>query len=99
VALLSACAEDRPRPLALATGTTAGVYYPLGGAMASRWTRDLSGIVVKAEVSAGSVTNLIQVAKGESDIGVEARPGPLRSLPRRSLSRCSTRTSRSPTRS
>ncbi|MXW36712.1 MAG: TAXI family TRAP transporter solute-binding subunit [Acidobacteria bacterium] len=69
VALLSACAEDRPRPLALATGTTAGVYYPLGGAMASRWTRDLSGIVVKAEVSAGSVTNLIQVAKGESDIG------------------------------
>lgn len=37
--------------------------------MASRWTRDLPGIVVKAEVSAGSVTNLIQVAKGESDIG------------------------------
>lgn len=63
------CGDERPRPLALATGTTAGVYYPLGGAMASRWTRDLPGVVVKAEVSAGSVTNLIQVAKGESDIG------------------------------
>ncbi len=69
VALLSGCGGDHPRPLALATGTTAGVYYPLGGAMASRWTRDLPGLVVKAEVSAGSVTNLIQVAKGESDIG------------------------------
>ena len=67
--LVTGCGRDRPRPLALATGTTAGVYYPLGGAMASRWTRDLPGIVVKAEVSAGSVTNLIQVAKGESDIG------------------------------
>ena len=70
IALLSGCGEERPRPLALATGTTAGVYYPLGGAMASRWTRDLPGLVVKAEVSAGSVTNLIQVAKGESDIGL-----------------------------
>ena len=69
IALSSGCGEERPRPLALATGTTAGVYYPLGGAMASRWTRDLPGLVVKAEVSAGSVTNLIQVAKGESDIG------------------------------
>ncbi|MYG76242.1 MAG: TRAP transporter substrate-binding protein, partial [Acidobacteria bacterium] len=69
IALLSGCGAERPRPLALATGTTAGVYYPLGGALASRWTRDLPGLVVKAEVSAGSVTNLIQVAKGESDIG------------------------------
>lgn len=55
--------------MALATGTTAGIYYPLGGAVASRWTRDLPGVVVRAEVTAGSVTNLIQVAKGESDIG------------------------------
>ena len=70
VVVWSACGGERPRPLALATGTTAGVYYPLGGAMASRWTRDLPGVVVKAEVSAGSVTNLIQVAKGESDIGL-----------------------------
>ena len=67
--LLSGCGGGSERPMALATGTTAGVYYPLGGALASRWTRDLPGVVVKAEVSAGSVTNLIQVAKGESDIG------------------------------
>ncbi len=68
-ALIAGCADDRPRPMALATGTTAGIYYPLGGAVASRWTRDVPGVVVRAEVSAGSVTNLIQVAKGESDIG------------------------------
>jgi len=57
------------RPLAIATGNPAGVYYPLGGAIASRWSDDLPGIVVKAEGTAGSVTNLIQVARGESDIG------------------------------
>lgn len=68
--LLGGCGSERPRPFALATGTTAGVYYPLGGAMASRFSRDLPGVVVKAEVSAGSVTNLIQVARGESDIGL-----------------------------
>lgn len=67
--LAASCAGDRPRPFSLATGTTAGVYYPLGGAMARRFSRDLPGIVVRAEVSAGSVTNLIQVARGESDIG------------------------------
>ena len=61
-AALGACGEERPRPMALATGTTAGIYYPLGGAVASRWTRDVPGVVVRAEVSAGSVTNLIQVA-------------------------------------
>ncbi len=69
VALFAGCGDERPRPFALATGNTAGVYYPLGGAMASRFTRDLPGVVVRAEVTAGSVTNLIQVAKGESDIG------------------------------
>ncbi len=61
--------EGGSRPLAVATGTTAGVYYPLGGALASRWTADLPGVVVKAEVTAGSVTNLIQVARKESDVG------------------------------
>lgn len=69
LAALFGCGGERARPMALATGTTAGIYYPLGGAVASRWTRDVPGVVVRAEVSAGSVTNLIQVAKGESDIG------------------------------
>ncbi len=62
------CGEGN-RPLAVATGNPAGVYYPLGGAMASHWTAEIPGIVVKAEVTAGSVTNLIQVARKESDIG------------------------------
>lgn len=69
-AAIAGCASDRPRPLAFATGTTAGIYYPLGGAISSRWTREIPGVVVKAEVSAGSVTNLIQVAKGESEVGI-----------------------------
>lgn len=67
---LTGCASDGTRPLAFATGTTAGIYYPLGGAISSRWTREIPGVVVKAEVTAGSVTNLIQVAKGESEVGI-----------------------------
>ena len=53
----------------MATGNTNGLYYPLGGGLASIWSRYLDGVNMKAETTAGSVTNLIQVAKGESEIG------------------------------
>ena len=55
--------------MSFATGNPAGVYYPLGGGLASIWSRTVDGINMKAEVTAGSVTNLIQVAKLESDVG------------------------------
>ena len=55
--------------LSFATGNPAGLYYPLGGGLASIWSRTVAGVNMKAEVTAGSVTNLIQVAKLESDIG------------------------------
>jgi TRAP transporter TAXI family solute receptor len=55
--------------LSIATGNPSGLYYPLGGGLASIWSKHIEGINIKAEVTAGSVTNLIQVAKGESDIG------------------------------
>lgn len=55
--------------LSVATGNPSGVYYPLGGGLASIWSKALSGVNIKAEVTAGSVTNLIQVARGESEIG------------------------------
>ena len=55
--------------LSFATGNPAGLYYPLGGGLASIWSRYVDGVNIKAEVTAGSVTNLIQVAKLESDVG------------------------------
>ena len=46
------------------------MYYPIGGGMASIWSERLPNVNVKAEVTGGSVTNVIQVARKESDLGI-----------------------------
>ena len=69
VFFLVGCGESE-RTLAIATGGPAGLYYPFGGAMASLWSEVLPGVNAKAEVTGGSVTNVIQVARQESDLGI-----------------------------
>lgn len=69
VLLVAACADSGRQTMSIATGSTSGLYYPLGGGLASLWSRTLDGVNMKAETTAGSVTNLIQVAKGESEVG------------------------------
>lgn len=64
-----ACGGEGQQTLSIATGNTNGLYYPLGGGLASIWSRHVDGVNMKAETTAGSVTNLIQVAKGESEVG------------------------------
>jgi len=66
---LFACGETTPT-YSIATGGPAGLYYPFGGGMASIWSRHLPTVNVKAEVTGGSVTNVIQVARGESEMGI-----------------------------
>ncbi len=44
--------------MAIATGTTGGVYYPLGGALANYLSRDIPGMSATVEVTGGSVANL-----------------------------------------
>jgi TRAP transporter TAXI family solute receptor len=68
-ALTAACGEPR-QTFAIATGGPAGLYYPFGGGMASIWSRELPHVNVKAEVTGGSVTNVIQVARKESELGI-----------------------------
>ena len=70
VLCLSGCGERSDSTFAIATGGPAGLYYPFGGGMASIWSAQLAGINVKAEVTGGSVTNVIQVARGESELGI-----------------------------
>ncbi len=43
--------------LAIATGTTGGVYYPLGGGMANLLSRHIPGMSATVEVTGGSVAN------------------------------------------
>lgn len=70
--LLTSCSGDSgsPSTFAIATGGPAGLYYPYGGGMASIWSKALPHVNAKAEVTGGSVTNVIQVARHESEIGI-----------------------------
>jgi len=72
VLILAGCGERSPSTdtFAIATGGPAGLYYPFGGAMASVWSKQVPHVNVKAEVTGGSVTNVIQVARHESEFGI-----------------------------
>ena len=67
--VLCGCGEA-DRTLSIATGGPAGLYYPFGGGMASVWSKQLTDVNVKAEVTGGSITNVTQVARMESDLGI-----------------------------
>ncbi len=54
----------------IATGSPSGLYYPFGGGLASIWSKNSDNINMKAEVTAASVVNIIQVARGESEAGI-----------------------------
>jgi len=55
--------------ISIATGGTGGVYYPMGGAMASILSKSLPGLQATAEVTGGSVDNLKLIASGKPYIG------------------------------
>ncbi len=57
------------RFLSLGTGGTGGVYYPLGGALASRLSLTDSVRQYTAEVTGGSVENVNRILAGQIDLG------------------------------
>ena len=56
--------------LSLGTAGTGGIYYPLGGAIASRLSIADAGRQYTAEVSGGSVENVNRVASGQMDLAM-----------------------------
>ena len=54
---LSGSAHAQGTQLAIATGTTGGVYYPLGGGLANILSRSIPGLSATVEVTGGSVAN------------------------------------------
>lgn len=64
-----AYAADKSVRLSIATGGTAGVYYPLGGGMASVLSKHVPEIEATAEVTGGSVDNLKLISTGKADFG------------------------------
>lgn len=62
-------ADQPTTKLSIGTGGTGGVYYPLGGAIASVLKKYLPGTEATVEVTGGSVDNLKLLAEKKSDIG------------------------------
>ncbi|MCC6947203.1 MAG: TAXI family TRAP transporter solute-binding subunit [Bradyrhizobiaceae bacterium] len=56
--------------IAIGTGGTGGVYYPLGGGMANVLSKYLPGVQATAEVTGGSVDNLKLIATQPGQIGL-----------------------------
>lgn len=61
--------EGGPTFLSIGTGGTGGVYYPLGGALASRLSLSAEDRRVTAEVTGGSVENVNRLRTGQLDLG------------------------------
>jgi uncharacterized protein len=67
-AMLAGAALAQQKTLAIATGGTGGVYYPLGGALANVLSKNLPGYQATAEVTGGSVDNLKLIGSGQSEL-------------------------------
>ncbi len=63
-----AVAQNTTR-IAISTGGTGGVYYPLGGGMANILSKNVPGLSATAEVTGGSVDNLKLIGTGKSEVG------------------------------
>jgi TRAP transporter TAXI family solute receptor len=54
--------------IAIATGGTGGVYYPMGGGMANVLSKHLPGVQATARVTGGSVDNLKLIGSDQSEV-------------------------------
>ncbi len=56
--------------LTLATGSTGGTYYALGGAMATVWTDAIDALTISAISTGASTENMNLINAGEADLGI-----------------------------
>jgi hypothetical protein len=68
--LIGAVAAQAADNLVLATGGTAGTYYPFGGAMAKIWNSKIKGMNVTAQTSGASGENVRLINKKEVELAL-----------------------------
>jgi TRAP transporter TAXI family solute receptor len=66
--VFAGAALAQQKTIAIGTGGTGGVYYPLGGALANVISKNLPGYQATAEVTGGSVDNLKLIGSGQSEL-------------------------------
>ncbi|HHV39200.1 MAG TPA: TAXI family TRAP transporter solute-binding subunit [Tepidimicrobium sp.] len=54
--------------ISIATGGTAGTYYPLGSALSQIFNDNIDGVTANVESTGASVENIELIAKGDADI-------------------------------
>ena len=69
LSLFAGAALAQQKTIAIGTGGTGGVYYPLGGGLANVLSKNLPGVQATAEVTGGSVDNLKLIGSGQSEVG------------------------------
>ena len=67
-ALFAGTASAQQTNIAIATGGTGGVYYPMGGGMANVLSKNLPGVQATARVTGGSVDNLKLIGSDQSEV-------------------------------
>ncbi len=70
VAVFSTTAAAADVKMVLATGGTAGTYYPFGGAMAKIWNSKIPGMNVTAQATGASVENVRLVNRNEAELAI-----------------------------
>ncbi|MGE3145752.1 MAG: TAXI family TRAP transporter solute-binding subunit [Pseudorhodoplanes sp.] len=68
--LAGAAVAQQPMNIAIATGGTGGVYYPMGGGMANILSKTLPGVQATARVTGGSVDNLKLIGSEQSEVAL-----------------------------
>ena len=68
--LLAGAAVGQGLNIAIATGGTGGVYYPLGGGMANVLSKHVPGVQATARVTGGSVDNLKLIGSQQSEVAL-----------------------------
>ena len=66
---LAGIGRAEQKQLSIGTGDPGGVYFPLGGAVASVLAKALPDLHATVEVTGGSVDNINLIAAGQSDLG------------------------------
>jgi TRAP transporter TAXI family solute receptor len=69
-ALMQGGAALAQHNIAIATGGTGGVYYPLGGGMANVLSKYVPGVQATARVTGGSVDNLKLIGSQQSEVAL-----------------------------
>jgi uncharacterized protein len=66
--LAAGAAMAQQKTLAIGTGGTGGVYYPLGGGLANVLSKTIPNVQATAEVTGGSVDNLKLIGSGKNEL-------------------------------